>query len=361
MYAPQFLDGFMPGVVWHAHEMLWGFIATIAVGFLLTAAGTWTGINPLSGRPLAALTLLWLMARVGYLTQTLSGFAVAVACELAFFAWAAGALARVICVARSQRNYGIPVLVLSLGIADVLYLRAAWKGDYAVLLERFNIGLWCMAVIALLIARRVIPFFAMRAVPNLHIQMHTRSGQFQVGAVVLAIASGLLQLTTLAAGALVVAAVIGLAQFLAWRPWAVRHKPILWILYVGYAALSVGLLVAAAHSLGWIVRTAWPTHVLGVGGFSVLIIGMVTRTAMGHLGRPLQTDHSMVISYVLVIAAATLRLLALVPTAVSFMALQLATAMWMLAFAIYLWRFVPMMIRPRVDASPAPTVVSTNR
>ena len=79
---------------------------------------------------------------------------------------------------------------------------------------------------------------------------------------------------------------IALVQVLAWKPWAVRRVPLLWILYLGYAALGVGLLVAAAHASGWVLRAAWPVHVIGVSGFSVLIIGMVTRTALGHLGRP---------------------------------------------------------------------------
>ena len=46
---------------------------------------------------------------------------------------------------------------------------------------------------------------------------------------------------------------------------------------------------------------------IGVAGFSVAILGMVTRTALGHLGRPLQTDRSMVLSYALIILAALLR------------------------------------------------------
>src|SRR5690606_36249876 len=49
VYAPQWLSAPLGGVAWHAHEMLWGFVATIAVGFLLTASATWTGINPLQG------------------------------------------------------------------------------------------------------------------------------------------------------------------------------------------------------------------------------------------------------------------------------------------------------------------------
>jgi uncharacterized protein involved in response to NO len=57
----------------------------------------------------------------------------------------------------------------------------------------------------------------------------------------------------------------------------------------------------------------------------------------------------MVAAYVLVIAAAALRLLALLPTAATVALLHLATCAWMVAFALYLWRFLPMMIRPRPD------------
>ena len=49
VWAPQVLIGPLQGIAWHAHEMLWGFIATIAVAFLMTAGANWTGINPLKG------------------------------------------------------------------------------------------------------------------------------------------------------------------------------------------------------------------------------------------------------------------------------------------------------------------------
>jgi len=81
----------------------------------------------------------------------------------------------------------------------------------------------------------------------------------------------------------------------------------------------------------------------------VLIIGMVTRTALGHLGRPLRTDRSMVAAYALVIAAAALRLAALLPTAWTMGALHASAAAWILGFALYLWRFFPLLIRPRFD------------
>ncbi|VTU21860.1 NnrS protein [Variovorax sp. PBL-E5] len=48
----------------------------------------------------------------------------------------------------------------------------------------------------------------------------------------------------------------------------------------------------------------------------------------------------------LMLAAFVLRLIALAPSNASFIVLQLAAVAWIGAFALYLWRFVPMMIRP---------------
>ncbi|CCJ49689.1 NnrS family protein [Bordetella parapertussis] len=352
--APQWLGGAMAGVIWHAHEMLWGFIGAIAVGFLLTAAATWTGVNPLRGAPLAALAALWLAARAAFLLPGMAAFWTGVACELLFFAWAAAALGRAIYRrGASRRNDGVPLLVLGLGAADALYLLAARAGDYPLLLQRFNAGLLCMAVIALLIARRIIPFFAMRAIAGLQIPMHTRSGQWQLAAGLVAVAATLAQAGALTAVALAAAGLIALAQWLSWRPWATRGVPLLWILYAGYLGLAAGLLVAAASAAGGIARAAWPAHVIGMAGFGLLIIGMITRTALGHLGRPLRTDRLMLACYLLVIGAAALRLAALWPGPHTLAALHGATAAWVLAFVLYLWRFAPLLVRPRLRAPTA--------
>ncbi|MDT8311791.1 MAG: NnrS family protein [Methylophaga sp.] len=49
---------------WHGHEMLFGFVGAVIVGFLLTAVQSWTGLRSVNGRPLMYLLLLWLAARV---------------------------------------------------------------------------------------------------------------------------------------------------------------------------------------------------------------------------------------------------------------------------------------------------------
>lgn len=55
----------------------------------------------------------------------------------------------------------------------------------------------------------------------------------------------------------------------------------------------------------------------------------------------------MVASYLLVLTAAALRLAAVEPDPFSELLLQLTAAAWIAAFALYLWRFAPLLIRPR--------------
>ncbi|NYT64166.1 NnrS family protein [Alcaligenaceae bacterium] len=363
IFAPQYIGQPLMAVAWHAHEMLWGFIATIAVAFLLTASATWTGFNPLKGAQLGAVCLLWVVARLGFLFGGITGFWIAGIAESAFFGISAICLMNVMLKGKSRRNYGIPFLVLGLGVANVLYLQAALKGDYIQLMQRFDLGLICMAVIALLIGRRVIPFFAMRMVPGLQLPMQARSGHIQLAVSVLAIALGIIGLPLYMAAALAVAGLISLWQAASWKPLSVLHKPMLWILYLGYIAMGIGLLFAAAHisglGSGVLARSAMHVHIIGMGGFAILIIGMLTRTALGHLGYPLALDQSMLASYYLMIAAVVLRLAALWPSSASGWLLQAAGLCWVLCMGLYLWRFTPRLIRPRHDAKAKPAAGGT--
>lgn len=351
IFVPTLINGPFNGLSWHAHEMLWAFIATIAVGFLLTASATWTKTNPLKGTGLAFVTAFWVVARLGYLGGGQAAFWIAAISETAFFVISAICLMRVMILGKSRRNYGVPLLILGLALTNILYLQAVLAGDYLLLIERFNLGMICMAVIVLLIGRRVIPFFSMRMVPGLEIPMLTRSGHIQLTISVLAIGFGLIQMPKIMALALALTGLISLWQSLKWKPFAVLHKPMLWILYLGYMATGVGLILAAVQLSGLatnvLARPALYIHVIGMGGFSVLIIGMLTRTALGHLGRPLALDASMLVSYYFMIAAVVFRLAALWPTTFSMAFLDASALSWIVCLGLYLWRFVPMLIRPR--------------
>ena len=58
------LAGYLQGMTWHSHEMIFGFVPAVVAGFLLTAVRNWTGRPTPAGAPLAGLVSLWLLARV---------------------------------------------------------------------------------------------------------------------------------------------------------------------------------------------------------------------------------------------------------------------------------------------------------
>ena len=85
-----------------------------------------------------------------------------------------------------------------------------------------------------------------------------------------------------------------------------RVRPILWILHAAYAWIPIGFALLAFAQLGAVSVSAG-VHALAVGATGGLIIGMITRTARGHTGRPLRASGAEVGAYVLVMAAAVLR------------------------------------------------------
>lgn len=343
IYAPSLLTAPLGGVAWHAHEMLWGFIATIALAFLMTAGANWTGINPMSGKLLALACVLWAVARIGFLLPWETAFWIAMTSELAFFLLGSSAMLRAVVMSKNSRNYAVPGLLAGLGAMDALYLLTARGGDYLLLMQRFNAGLVVMALIALLIGRRVIPFFAMRAVHELSLPKQTETGWVQLGACAVGVLGLLLGQPMPTAFGLGLAGVLAIVHIVSWKPWAVRSNALLWILYVGYAGVGIGLMLAAWAQVG----LALPVHTIAMAGFSVLIIGMVTRTALGHTGRPLVTDRTMRTSYWLILIAVALRLAALANTPATAVLLNLAGATWIASLALYLWQFTPILIRPR--------------
>lgn len=350
VFTPQLLNGVMAGVFWHAHEMFWGFIAAITVGFLLTATSNWTGMNPLSGAALAALVLLWVIARLGFLLPGFTAFFIASMADLLFIGAAALAIGRCLRARQSRHNYPLVGLLLGMAAANASYLYACWQQlDYATVMHHFFTGMLCMTVIALLIARRVIPFFASRALSHLTLDRHTRSGQVQATLAALGILFWVFDLNPWAALFLFAAGLLTFWHVIAWKPGSVLGTPLLWILYLGYLGLGLGLWAAAFYAMDWTVRLSWPVHMLGMAGFGALIIGMITRTALGHTGRPLVADSSMVWSYGLVFAAIALRLTALSASAHPLPWLHASATCWVLAFAVYLWRFAPWLVRPRAD------------
>jgi uncharacterized protein involved in response to NO len=127
---------------------------------------------------------------------------------------------------------------------------------------------------------------------------------------------------------------------------------LLWILHVSYLWIPLGLLLLGLGQWDWVPRSAG-VHALAIGATAGLIIGMITRTALGHTGRMLVASRMETAAYVLIQAAGLLRVVTLIVfPAWLLVGIHAAATAWALAFLLYLIRYLPFLARPRIDGQP---------
>jgi uncharacterized protein involved in response to NO len=341
---------YLAGPVWHAHEMLFGFVLAVIVGFLFTAARTWTNQPTPSGPALASLAGLWLAARVLVLTPF--GWVAAVV-NVAFPLAAAIALAIPFFKARNRRNYFfVGLLVLMSLAAAIVHLSQlgvtrlpAWAG--------LRLALDAVLFIVSVMGGRVIPMFTNSGVPGAAASRKPLVEKAALG-LVLALAAadaGGLSGAPLA----VVAAMACLAhgtRWLLWQPWKTLKVPLIWVLHGAYFWVPVHFALRALAEFG-AVPSSSATHALTVGAIGGLIIGMMTRTARGHTGRPLRADRVDITCYLLVLLAAVTRVaVPLLAPERMLLAIQCSAALWSAGFGLYAARYWFVLTRARVDGKP---------
>lgn len=335
---------------WHAHEMIFGYAFAVIVGFLFTAGRNWTDQPTPTGMRLAAIAALWLAARVLALTPLRDFAAVA---DIAFAIAATIGLAVPLVASRNRRNYFFVPLLLGLGAANLaFYFAMAGAIDFPVQ-RGLQVGLDLILIVITVMGGRVIPMFTDNAIPGTHAQRRA-----WLEHVVLWSTLGLLALDALnlppaaIAATATVAGVAHAARLALWKPWATARYPILWILHLSYAWIAVHLVLRALSAFD-VVTATLAIHALTVGAVGGITVGMMTRTARGHTGRPLRASSMETASYVLVHLAAAVRVFAPLLN-IEFLPASIAVSgiLWSIAFALFTVTFWPMLTRPRPDGRP---------
>jgi uncharacterized protein involved in response to NO len=341
---------YLSGPLWHAHEMLFGFTLAVVVGFLLTAGQAWTGQPTPTGAKLAALAALWLAARVLVLTPW--GWASALA-NTAFPLSAAAALAVPFVRAGNRRNYFFIALLVLLGLASL----AVHLGQLGVVAlpawAAIQVALDVILFILCVMGGRVIPMFTNNGVPGAGAQRRPSVEKLALASVLALLAADALQAPAwLVVAITVVAALAHLSRWLLWHPWATVRTPLVWVLHLAYAWIPVHLALRAIAAAGWLPSSA-ATHALTVGAIGGLVIGMMTRTARGHTARPLRADAWDTAAYLLIAAAAVVRVLVPVALASALLTAVLGSGLlWSAGFAVYAVRYFSVLTRPRLDGKP---------
>ncbi len=334
-------------VQWHAHEMFFGFGWAVLGGFLLTATKNWVQIRGFHGAPLAFLAAAWVFERIGMafgagwppplfaLSNTL--FLVTI---VAMLLWT---LLRHREQDSYRDNYFFLLILPAFLLAKLLMLST----------DHFQVGI-AMAtglfrVTFLVMLERTLTQFMKSIFRADILRRPTLDRTIKLlglalvgaGAVPPALAGGLsLLLALLLAG-----------RLMFWKPQLALRRLDLGIMYLGYAAIVLQLLVeflAQAAPMAWI--GAFSMHVFALGAMGLIIPAMLIRIAKGHTGRKVVFDAGDRLVLWIMIAAFLLRVVApqLYGAAYPFW-LAAAAGGWLLGFGILAWRLTPMLLQPRGD------------
>ncbi|WP_404364801.1 NnrS family protein [Marinobacter sp.] len=336
----------MPGLFWHQHEMLFGFLSAAIAGFLLTAVCVWTQTERTHGIRLLLLWGVWLAGRgllafgaelPEWLVQGVNlAFLPLVMLDAGWRVWAA-----------KQKRQLLILLVLGL-------LWAMQIGFVTQLDPAFSYGALIMALALIsIVGGRITPAFSagwlrQRGKDASLVKINPRLDLAVLVNMILLMLVLVGGLHGLAAVLATSAAVLMLIRLAGWKGWLVRSDPLLWILHLSILWVPVSLILLAGTLVAEWPSNAW-THAAGTGAVGCLILGVIARVSLGHTGRPLVLPKGMVLAFVAIHLAALVR----VVTAFNLVSWQagigISALLWLLAYGIFLVRYAGILARPRPD------------
>jgi uncharacterized protein involved in response to NO len=338
---------FEPAVLWHVHELLFGFAAAAMGGYVLTALPSWTAADPLSGPRLQWLILLWAMARLATLFVFVLPLPVVFVANSGYFLLLAAVLCRAILSARAYRKLGFPIAVLFLCCGELLYLTAAIGGRPWDSLAIARVAVLGFALLIISVGGRAIPaftrnWFLQTGQAHQVVSDAPRSIRLAQGFVVAAIAGRGVGIPDLTHAALIGAALASLRMMHGWRTVPALTNPLLAALHLAFLWVPVGL--GMTGILGFF-PDAYPAadaiHTLTIGAMSGLIMAISGRAAAHQDSGGMKAGFGFVIGVALIWLATCVRLL--VPLSLSYGSgfLMVSAVLWCTGWAAFIAGFLP--------------------
>ena len=335
-------------VAWHGHELVYGYSMAVIAGFLLTAVRNWTNVQTVHGPALAVLAALWILARVMPFVPGSYNLWLMAIFDTAFMLGALLGVLYPILKVRQFKQLSVASILLILIIGNGLFYYFILS-DVAQWNFANHLGLYCVLVLIMLMARRVIPFFIEKGVDYpvriknilwLDVAIMTCVVLFAVSRL------GLIHIdvSSWLAWVLLVLNTVRLWQ---WHTAGIWCKPLLWSLYLAYAMIVIGFGLSAFPMLS----STFAIHALAVGGIGLMTISMMSRIALGHTGRNVfEPPRILIPVFVLLLLACFARVFMPMFNVEFFNVwILIAQFCWVTAFSLFAWVCIPMLYKPRVD------------
>lgn len=345
------ISGPFAGMLWHSHELVFGFGSIILFGFLFTAVRNWTRQPTPAGWPLAALLIIWIAGRVGLIIG--EGPLVAII-DLAFLPLATIAIAIPLVRAQNRRNYFTIGLLGLLFLANLAFYAVAYDWLDVEASTIFLVAVDVFAIFITVIAGRIIPIFSNNATGTKRAKRipwleHTIVAAMSVMTFTDAFLGQSDEFALPRAILLLMIVALNLAKMAAWQPQITRIDPILWILPLSYAWLPIAFFLRALSLLDGPVEQNLALHGLTAGAMGGMMLAIMTRSSLGHSGRKITAGWAETCIFCLVSIGAIIRVFGpLIAPQLYLLEIAISALFWMLAFGLFALRYWPILSRPRL-------------
>jgi len=352
VFSIRLLPNTVLPINWHAHEMVYGYALAVIAGFLLTAVRNWTNMQTLHGWPLQLLLLLWVLARIAALLPGLHALLAAVILDNLFILYLSVALTVPVVQAKLWKNMGVISKLYFFLIGNVIYGLGLFGLFHDGQRIGLFIGLYMILSLILVLSRRVMPMFIERGVGYaVSLKNHF---PVDIACFLLFLIFAVIDIffTSPAIVAYLAAAlcVLHSIRLWGWYTHGIWSKPLLWGLYLGYGWMIVGFgLKFSAFMFG--VSPSLAVHAFTVGGIGMMTLAMMSRISLGHTGRDIsQPPAGIGLIFFMLCAGAVVRVMFPMILAEHYQLwIGLSQGFWIAAFALFLYRYTSILMRPRVD------------
>ena len=344
-------SGISPSL-WHAHEMMFGYVMAVVAGFLLTAIKNWTGEEVLRGKALAFLFILWLVARLLPLTGFMIPVEIIAVVDVAFLFLLAVVCLRPVLKVKQYKQIGIVSKLFLLMLCNVVF----YLGIMGVVAEGVQWGLYSALymIIALIFVmmRRVMPMFIQNGVDG-DVELKNRAWVDHSSLVLLVclwISDVFTEYDNLTAIFAVLLTLLHTLRLTGWYTKKIWSKSLVWVLVAAYASFILGFALKAL-SITSGISPFLSIHAFTAGGIGLLTIGMMSRVSLGHTGRNVFEPPAIVFwSFMILLMGVIVRVVfPLFNMDLYIYWIAISQVLWMLAFAIFVFVYAPMLLSARID------------
>ncbi len=344
---------FEPIVLWHVHELLFGFAALAVGGYLLTALPNWVAKPPEQGAILKLLMGFWALGRLTTAMADHLPLGLILICNGLYFIAMFGLLIWRIAAAGAFAKTPFAFAMLALGLIEATFMAAAKSGDVAASLSLARAVLIGFAILIATIGVRAVPAFTTiwrqhQGLPALDLPCNEKLRRVILAVSACGALALLLNAADVANALLVLSALLLFAAMSRWRSFGTWRNPLLFGLHAAFLWLPLGLLLMGSL---WFFSTVYPMrdalHALTIGAISGMIMAFTGRAASHTAEGPLRAPRSLTCAMALLWCAIATRLAA--PMTDNHELLENTAALfWCVSWICYLIALRPVLLGPAV-------------